>query len=103
MLDGGWLPDGTEIESNIGGSVSDERIIGVESEIRRILYAYQQQQLDRMNRDMLAYGGKNTFSAGEILASVEDVQIDLFADVLLCRIVLRVASGDALSFTVPIR
>jgi hypothetical protein len=98
VLDGGTLPDGTSVNSQIGNLVSGEILLNIEAEVRRILTGYQQQQLDRLNRETLLYGGKNTFNSSEILASIEDVVIQQLGDVVLVRCVLRTASGDAISF-----
>ena len=102
VLDGGVLPDGSDVDSTIGNLISGETLLNIEAEVRRILNGYQQQQLERINRESVIYNGKNTFSSGEILAVVEDVQITQVGDVVLVRCVIRTGSGDAISFTQPL-
>lgn len=102
-LDGGTLPDGTEIESVIGDVISAESLITIESEIRRVLQAYQQQQLDRLTRENALYGGKNTFAASEILQSVVAVNVQQVADTVFVQCVIQTANGSQLSFTQPLQ
>lgn len=98
-LDGGTLPDGTVVDPVIGELITAENLLTLESEVRRILQAYQQQQLDRITLEAGLYGGKNTFSAGEILQSVEAVNIQQVADMVFVQCVIQTADGDQLSFT----
>jgi len=102
VLDGGVMPDGTEAISTIGGLVTGEAMLNIEAEIRRVLVGYQQMQFDRINREHAQYGGRNTFSNGEILASVQDVIISQVGDTVLAQCVIRTASGDAISFIQPL-
>lgn len=102
ILNGGTMPDGSEAPSSIGQLMTPENLINVEGEIRRILHAYQVQQLDRLNRENMIYQGRNTFSAGEILLRVDDVQVNQEGDTAFCHITITTASGDAISFTQPL-
>lgn len=99
VLDGGSMPDGTVIEGSIGSLISSESLMTIESEVRRVLNAYQQQQLDRLTREAPLYGGKNTFSAGEILASVNDVKVVQVGNVALVTCSISTGDGNAVSFT----
>ncbi len=101
ILDGGSLPDGSQSDSMLG-TVSRESLIGIESEIRRILSAYQQQQLLRLQRETIQLDGKNTFAAGEILASVNEVTVDQIGDIAVARIFITTQSGQPLSFSQPV-
>lgn len=101
-LGGGVLPDGSVAASIIGGLITDESVANIEAEIRRILNSYQQQQRDRMNGETARYGGKNTFSMGEILASVDEVQVLQQYTTVFVRISVSTASGDQLTFLQPI-
>lgn len=102
-LDGGLLPDGTHIDSVIGDVISSETLVKIESEIRRVLQAYQQQQLDRLTRENAQYGGKNTFSADEILQSILAVNLQQVADTVFVQCVIQTPDGTQLSFTQPIQ
>lgn len=98
-LDGGTLPDGTTTPSAIGTLVTAEALMSIESETRRILSSYQQQQIARMTNDATLYGGKNTMAVGEVLSGVSDVNIDQIADVVIVNPVLQTSDGNAVSFT----
>lgn len=99
VLDGGMLPDGTQVNSFLGGLFTSENLVEIESEVRRALAAYQQQQLDRLTRESALYGGKNTFSAGEILVSVDDVSLQQVGDTVLVTCLISTGNGDQLSFS----
>lgn len=98
-LDGGTLPDGTPADSVIGDLITSESLLTIETEVRRVLAAYQQQQLDRITSEAAIYGGKNTFAAGEILSSVDAVNVQQVADTVFVQCVIQTADGDQLSFT----
>lgn len=102
ILDGGTLPDGSYADSIIGGELSGEALVLIESEVRRVLGAYQQQQLDRLTREMALYGGKNTFSMGEILVGVTGVALQQVSDAVLVTCTIQTGDGDQLSFTQPL-
>lgn len=102
VLDGGVMPDGREVVSTIGSTIDGEAQLNIEAEVRRILTSYQQIQLDRINRESVVYGGKNTFSNGEILASIQDVVITHYGDTIMAQCVIRTGSGDAISFVQPL-
>ena len=102
VLDGGLLPDGSYADAIIGQQLTAEAMVLVESEIRRVLGAYQQQQLDRLNRESALYGGKNTFNLGEVLVAVSSVTLQQLADTVLVNVTIQTGDGDQLSFTQPL-
>lgn len=98
-LDGGMLPDGTFVDPVIGDLITSENLVNIQSEVRRVLAGLQQQQLDRMTAEAALYGGKNTFAAGEILSSVDDVVVTQVFDTVFVQCIITTADGDQLSFT----
>ncbi len=102
VLDGGLLPDGSFADSLIGNELTAEALVLVESEVRRVLGAYQQQQLDRLTRENSLYGGKNTFSLGEVLASVGAVSLQQANDTVIVTVTIQTGDGDSISFTQPL-
>ena len=102
VLDGGLLPDGSIAESLIGSQLTAEALVLVESEIRRVLASYQQQQLDRLTAESALYAGKNTFSAGEILVGITAVSVQQVADTVFVTVTLQTGDGDQISFTQPL-
>ena len=101
-LDGGTLPDGTIIPTSIGEIVDRERLMAIESELRRILIAYQEQQQERLQREANLYGGKNTFAPGEILADVVSVSVDQIEDKVVAFVRLTTESGQSVEFAQPV-
>lgn len=102
VLDGGTLPDGTVMDSPVGSILDTTVLMNMESEIRRILTAYQQQQLDRLQRESALYNGKNTFAPGEILYSVDKVDVQQYIDVAIATVTITTSSGQTVPFNVPI-
>jgi phage baseplate assembly protein W len=100
-LDGGTV-DGATVESSIGSIIDPTRLLALESEVRRVLYAYQQQQMDRLYADQQQLGGKNTFSVGEILYDVENVQLSQIGDVVVIAVSIRASDGTLLNVTTPV-
>lgn len=102
VLDGGLLPDGSIADSLIGTQLTNEALVLIESEVRRVLASYQQQQLDRLTRENTLYGGKNTFSAGEVLVGVTGVTLQQVSDTVLVTVSIQTGDGDSISFTQPL-
>lgn len=97
-LDGGYFPDGSEVPSAIGGIFTGEDLLKIEAEIRRVLNSYRNQQVDRMNRESMKYGGRNTFSRGEILLTINAVNVSQLGDTALANISITTADGDEITF-----
>ena len=103
IFDGGISSDGSPIEGYIGSNVIKERLLDVESEMRRILYAYQDQQLSRLKRDQSYLNGKNTFGPNEILYSVDGVDTQLVDnDKIVMQLKLKTQNGSSVTFVQPI-
>jgi hypothetical protein len=101
-IDGVVTPNGAFAETNIGAEINQERLMDVEAELRRVLAAYQQQQIDRGRQDAMNFGGKNTFSAGEILYKIIDVEVRAIQDTVLARISIQTDAGQILNFVQPV-
>lgn len=101
VLDGGTDINGNEIPSMVGNVDWDRISLQVESEIRRCAIEYQNQQIQRAKQDSLRYN-KSTQTAGEILASISDVELIPQEDTL--HVIVHIVSGrnNALSLTVPL-
>lgn len=102
LLDGGTMPDGTDADPIIGDLITSATLVLIESEIRRVLAAYQQQQLDRLNREIVQYGGKNTFSMGEVLVAVTAVTCTQVSDTVLVTVSIQAGDGSSLTFSQPL-
>lgn len=102
VLDGGLLPDGSFADSIIGNELTSEALLLIESEVRRVLAAYQQQQLDRLTRETTLYGGKNTFAMGEILTAVQSVRLQQASDTVLVTVTIQTGDGNTITFSQPL-
>ncbi len=102
VLDGGVNPDGSPTPQFIGASPTRERLGLIEAEIRRILVAHQAMQMERVKSDMARYGGKHTMAAGEVLGSIERIDVAPIQDVVLARCYLRVDTGGLVSLNRPV-
>lgn len=101
-LDGGQLPDGSLVPSSLGGLFGPEDLMIIEGEVRRVLNAYQLIQAQRLQQEGVRYGGKNIFSPGEILRTVNDVKVEQMGDTAVCRVQITTADGDLIAFTQPL-
>lgn len=102
ILDGGSLPGSGRMAGLIGTEIDSTSILKVEAEVRRILTAYQQQQIDRIRIERTIYNGKNTYNFGEILYSVDSVSARQFKDTIIVNVSIRTASGQQLTFSQPL-
>jgi hypothetical protein len=101
-LDGGQLPNGSLVPSSLGGMFGPEDLMIIEAEVRRVLNAYQLIQAQRLQQEGVRFGGKNTFSAGEILRTVNDVRVEQMGDTAVCRVAITTADGNYISFVQPL-
>jgi hypothetical protein len=101
-LDGGTLPDGSTVGTNIGEAIDRERLMEIESELRRVILDHQAKQIDRLQREALLYGGKNTFTAGELIQSVERIDILPVQDVVIARVFLLTQAGSRIQLMQPV-
>lgn len=101
-LDGGMSTDGAFVPSMIGSLNGSDVALQVEAELRRVVYAYQQQQGARLLADQQAYGGKNTFAPGEILYSLDNVTVNQVGDVLVAGLSITASDGQSLQLNLPV-
>lgn len=101
LLDGGY-DNGQPVASQLGTVIDQTRLMALEAEVRRVLYAYQQQQMDRLYADQVALKGKNTFAPGELLYDVTNVQLSQIQDVVVIAVTIQTADGTLLNVTTPV-
>lgn len=97
-INGGVQPDGTIISSVIGGPFQTSAI---DVELRRIVGAYQQQQVVRAQDDQEAWN-KTTLTADEIIASLDAIDYQQIADQLLATISITTAANTTLDVNIAI-
>lgn len=101
ILDGGMV-QGIRVDSMIGSSMTRQALMDIEVELRRILQEYITQQAARLNNDLVKYGGRNTFANGELVQSVQSVDVTQAGDVVVARILVSTTGGQTLSLTQPV-
>lgn len=101
LLDGGLDDQGVEVSSLIGES--DWNLIGlrVSSEIRRVIATYQKQQAARAKDDRIRFG-QSTLSNSELVASIDDIDLQQTADKLMVTITLTTGASDTFAVTLPL-
>jgi hypothetical protein len=99
-LDGGVI-DGVETPSYIGQVASPAMIADIRSEVISLLSQYQAGQIAKMQREMLAYGGKHTLSADETLQNVVSVDTSQIADQIIVRVICMTLAGTQFRLTIP--
>jgi hypothetical protein len=100
-LDGGTV-NGVQIESFIGQALTDERVLEIKQELSTLLAQYQQDQVTKMQREMVLYNGNHTLTPDETLYSVDSIQAAVTADQIVVRISITTLAGASLKVTLPI-
>ncbi len=99
-LDGGVI-DGAEVASFIGEVANQERLDEIEYEIATLLALYQQEQVDKMRRETIQFGGQHTLLPDEILHRVEAIRTSLLGTTVLVRVHCSTLTGDTFKLTIP--
>lgn len=100
-LDGGRLPDGTELPSLIGRKDWARVVVEVESEIRRIERNHQARQTSRIEADKFTYG-RPTLTPAEILVSIDGIESIQVGDTLLVRVSLVTGGQQNYVIDIPV-
>lgn len=101
LFDGGQRSDGTEVPSVIGHHDFAIASLTVESDIRRIVTEYQQTQLARARRERQRYN-KTTFTAGEVIRSLDRVGLKQVRDTLYATLYITTASDVSIDLKIPV-
>lgn len=96
LLDGGITPDGRLVESEFGNIIDSGTIYRVELELRRIIENYAKRQKEKLLSERQRLGGKHTFSANELVSSIESIETKQVYDTLLVRIRLLMSNGQTI-------
>jgi len=79
LLNGGTMPNGTQHNGYIGERDDDTTILGIQSEVTRVVNNYQERTLSRAKIDKLSYG-KATLTHGEVLYDLNDIIVQKSLD-----------------------
>lgn len=101
LIDGGITPDGGINTGVIGAELFNEAALFVESDIRRICAEYQQRQIDRAQQDRFRYN-KTTFTAGELLIEVDQIELVQSGPTLQVNISLITGANRSVFLSLPL-
>lgn len=101
LINGGRLANGTIIRGSIGKLNNSFAEADITSEINRIIGLYQARQLERAKDDRLTYG-KTTFTRGEILLSVSQINVTHRLDSLYINLVLLTGDKTSLDLNIDL-
>lgn len=99
-LDGGVI-GGEEVPSYIGQPATRERLLEIESEIAALLGRYQQEQLEKMRREVILFQGEHTLSEDEILYRVNSIDTAQVGDTVYVRVLCTTLAGNNFQLTIP--
>ncbi len=100
-LDGGVI-DGEELPSFIGEVMTASNISQIRAELINLLTSYQQVQYEKIRNETLMFNGKNTLDEGEVLDSIDSVDIKTVGDKVLAQVRLTSLAGESFKLTVPL-
>jgi hypothetical protein len=101
LIDGGLDDYGNYVSSVIGAHDWDRTLLVIQTEISRMIAEHQARQIERSKRDRLTYG-ESTLSPGELLVSLEDIEMQQAQDRLLVTVHLRNGDGSLSALDIPI-
>ncbi len=101
LIDGGRNLDGVEVEGVIGMNDFDLVALEIQSDLTRLIRAYQQQQLTRAKQDLFVYG-RATLEAEEIFYQLDGIEYTPVEDSLKVTITIQTATDVSFSFDLPV-
>jgi hypothetical protein len=102
LLNGGIDELGNTNPGVIGAVINADTLLGIESEIRRVLNEYSIQQQSRLYEEMNNYGGQTTFSPDELLASIDSIDTTQVNDVVVVSVNIRTTDGTLIQIVRPV-
>lgn len=100
-LDGGII-DGISIDSFIGQTLTNERVLEVKQELSTLLAQYQQDQVSKMQREMVLYNGNHTLTTDETLSTVDSIEAVSVGDQIIVRVSITTLAGSNFKLTLPL-
>ena len=100
-LDGGII-DGQEIPSYIGEVMTAANIAGIRTELINLITAFQQVQYEKIRTETLMFNGKNTLEEGEVLDTIDSVDVRAVGDRVLAQVRITSLAGESFKLTIPL-
>lgn len=101
LINGGFLTDGTPVNSPIGGTNWPQIESFIASDIQRIIGLYQKVQAQKIQQDQQIYN-KVTLSPDEVLKSLDGISFNQNEDTLIVTISISNMSGQQTTINIPI-
>lgn len=92
---------GSQIDRFIGGIADTMTAFKVRQEVGRILSNYVAIQQDRISRD-IQQGTKSRFLASEVIANIDDIQVDIVADSVSLTVRIRTMEDSSVTLTTEV-
>ena len=95
----GGIVNGRYIQPTIGQADTEQIRFDIKRQVANVCRKYQNLQLQKMQREALIYGGRNTLDANEVLSKVNsiDVVVDTPTQILV-KVVVTTIKGEIVPF-----
>lgn len=98
LIDGGVLPNGNLVESQIGNIINEDVVIQIQSEVQRIISGQIARQRQKLLYETSNSGGRHNFSPNELISSIKNIETKQIGDAVAVRVSLQMNSGEILEF-----
>lgn len=102
LLNGGIDEIGRTQPGVIGTTISSETMLGIESEIRRVVNQHMIDQQSQLFDEVNSYNGQTTLSNDEIIAAIDGIDATSIGDVVVVSVKLRTADNTILEIVRPV-
>lgn len=93
---------GSNLDSYIGGVMTQGMINQVQAEILRVLQQYQSMQLDNMQNDTILYAGSTTLDPSEVIATIDGLTVQSVGTMILVNVSLTTLDEQPTQIAIPI-
>jgi len=100
-LDGGVL-NNQNVAPFIGMTLNPLVSGQIQSEVFRIISAYQKQQLAKIKDEASIYQGKNTLDKDEVIYTIDSISTSSVGTTVVVRVTLTTLSNQQINLTLPI-
>lgn len=100
-FDGGFI-NGEEVSGFVGQIDSQEMLMAIRNETIELIQRYQAMQFDKIRNEAIMFGGDNTLDEGEVIDSIDDINVKSIGTTVLVQVRLLTIDGSALKLTIPV-
>lgn len=102
LLNGGIDEIGRTQPGVIGATISSEVLLGLESEIRRVINRHAIEQQSQLYDEQNSYNGQTTLTYDEIIQSIDAVDVTTVGDVAVVSVMIRTADNQSFQIIRPV-